>query len=67
MIASPGWTILRDESGDEFGVKKFVVVCCENQELIGKSACIVSDPIEFMSDSKEILYATKNEDIACYE
>lgn len=67
MIASPGWTILRDESGDEFGVKKMVVVCSENPELVGKSACVTVAPAEFMSDSKEILYAIKNENIACYE
>ena len=67
MIPSPGWTILRDESGDEFGVKKMIVVCSEFPELEGKSACVVGTPVEFMSDTHEFLYAIKNENIACYE
>lgn len=67
MIASPGWTILRDESGDDFGSKRYVVVCSEYPELEGKSACIAAVPNEFMNDKNELLYAIKNENIACYE
>jgi hypothetical protein len=67
MIASPGWTILKDESGDEFGAKKMVVVCSEYPELEGKSACVISNTTEILSDKGEILYAVKNENIACYE
>lgn len=67
MIASPGWTILRDDSGDDFGSKKYVVVCSQNPDLVGKVACIAALPNEFLNDKNELLYAIRNENIACYE